>query len=352
MKKRILFITHQLSKTGAPIVLLDMICFCKKLGYEILVMSMAEGELRIVLEEMGVSVILRERFLGDYEVFLKQAEAFDYVVANTLITFEAIHVLKYSNVPVIWWLHEGRQYFEYFEKVLPDFHRLPPHIQVYAVSVYVQDALQDLYGYAALLLPIGVEDTYELMKKKQDVMLKLIVSGTYSKLKGQDILAAAIRQLPSDYRDKFQLEFYGDLEMRDEEVYGAVRELTEQYSNITIMPFISHDKMLQKIAEADCLIIPSRVDPLPTVAVEAMMQHVPCICSDVCGVARLLEDDRNGLVFRSEDVRDLIRQIEYILKYPEILPRLGASAREIYEKHYSYKVFERNVRNIFKGAEL
>ena len=35
MNGRILFITHQLSRTGAPIVLLDMIKLCKRDGADI-----------------------------------------------------------------------------------------------------------------------------------------------------------------------------------------------------------------------------------------------------------------------------------------------------------------------------
>ncbi|MCI8530757.1 MAG: glycosyltransferase family 4 protein [Lachnospiraceae bacterium] len=347
MGKRILFITHQLSKTGAPIVLLDLICFCRSKGNEILVMSMAEGELQKDLENMGVPVLLREHFLGDYPIFLKQAEEFDLVVANTLIAFEAIHVLKYSKVPVIWWLHEGRQYFEYFAKVLPDFYGLPPHIHVYAVSGYVQDALQDLYGYRAPLLPIGMEDRYVPEKTRQEGLLKFVVSGTYSKLKGQDILAEAIRQLPSDWRDKFQLEFYGDLKVRDEEVYVSVQELAKQYQNVSIMPFISHEKMLTKIAQADCMIIPSRVDPLPTVAVEAMMLHIPCICSHVCGVARQLQDGKDSLLFESENAKDLAEKIQYVLEHSSMLPQLGKAAREVYETYYAYQIFEKNVDDIF-----
>ncbi|NBI85283.1 glycosyltransferase [Lachnospiraceae bacterium] len=347
MGKRILFITHQLSKTGAPIVLLDVIRCCKKKGNEILVMSMAEGELRKDLEDMGIPVLLREHFLEDYEVFLKQAEEFDFVFANTLITFEAIHALKYSSLPVVWWLHEGKQYFEYFTKVLPDFSSLLPQIHVYAVSGYVQDALQELYGYKAPLLPIGIEDEYAAGEKKQEGLLKFVVSGTYSRLKGQDILAAAVQQLPLNCQSKFELEFYGDLKIREEEVFSSVRDLAGQYHNVSIMPFVSHEEMLKKIAQADCMIIPSRVDPLPTVAVEAMMQHVPCICSNVCGVARQLQDGRDGLLFESENIKDLAEKIEYVLKHPGILPQLGEAAREIYEKNYAYQIFEKNVGHIF-----
>ena len=46
MKQRLLFVTHQLSRTGAPIVLLDMIRLCINNGYEVEVITMLDGPLR------------------------------------------------------------------------------------------------------------------------------------------------------------------------------------------------------------------------------------------------------------------------------------------------------------------
>ena len=52
MNGRILFITHQLSRTGAPIVLLDMIKLCKRERADIDVITMMDGELGEQLHNM------------------------------------------------------------------------------------------------------------------------------------------------------------------------------------------------------------------------------------------------------------------------------------------------------------
>lgn len=356
MARKILFITHQLSKTGAPIVLLDMIRYCHRRGDDIIVITMMEGELRADLEQMDIPVLVQEHFLENYTVFLRQAQLFDLVVANTLITFEAVHILKMSSVPVIWWLHEGRQYFEYFASVLPDFHSLPDNIYVFPVSGYVQDALSSLYGYQAPLLPIGVADAYEEPEctdraSLADTDMKLVICGTYSSLKGQDLLAAAVRRLPDDYISRFQMEFYGNLDMRDEAIYAPVRQLCDDFPNIRIMPFTPHDKMLQIIASCDCLVIPSRIDPLPTVAVEAMMQHVPCLCSDACGIARHIIHGQNGLLFHSEDIDDLARMLKYLLDNRPLLKTLGHESRKVYESIYSMDTFEVKVEELINSIK-
>ena len=96
--KRILVITHQLSRTGAPIVLLDMIRCYHRQGYVLEVITMLDGELKSELEELGIPVRVQEHFVAEAEEFLRYAGNFQMVVANTLITFEAVQLLKYTSI--------------------------------------------------------------------------------------------------------------------------------------------------------------------------------------------------------------------------------------------------------------
>lgn len=56
---------------------------------------------------------------------------------------------------------------------------------------------------------------------------------------------------------------------------------------------------------AELIIVPSREDPMPTVAAEAMMHSLPCIVSDAAGTARYLTEGRNGWVFEQGNVPEL-----------------------------------------------
>ena len=116
--------------------------------------------------------------------------------------------------------------------------------------------------------------------------------------------------------------------------------------NIRIMPFQPHDKMLKIIAETDLLIVPSRLDPLPTVVVEAMMNSVPCLCSNVCGIANYIQDGKNGFTFYSEDVDALAKKIVEVEGNREHLYEVGKKGREVFEKYFDSRVFEGNVEEI------
>lgn len=66
------------------------------------------------------------------------------------------------------------------------------------------------------------------------------------------------------------------------------------------------DKLLR---QTDMLISPSREDPMPTVAAEAMIPSVPCILSDAMGTTAYIRDGENGLLFQSENAEELSEKL-------------------------------------------
>lgn len=94
---------------------------------------------------------------------------------------------------------------------------------------------------------------------------------------------------------------------------------------------------------ADIMICPSREDPMPTVAAEAMMHGVPCIVSDVTGTAEYIENGMNGFVFHTEDARELSDKIAWFVLNNEKICNMGTNARLTYERIFSMNVFEMQI---------
>jgi Glycosyltransferase len=345
--KKILVITHQLSRTGAPIVLLDMMRAYWRKGYQLEVIAMMDGELRKDIEEMGVPLKVQEHFLQQSEEFFAYVGGFDFVVANTLITFEAVHLLKYLKVPVLWWLHEGRQYFEYFANVLPDFRTLPHNIHVFSVGHYVQEVIEQLYGVHTEILHFGVADSLSHeIRQTDDKKARFLTAGTYSRVKAQDVLAEAIRSLPEDYLARAEFFFCGNEQMYDELVFLPVKQLCGEYENVTLLHQLSRRETLAWMEKCHCLIVPSRVDPIPTVAVEMMMKGNLCLCTDVCGIAHYMKDGVNGFTAPPDDSCALADKIKYVIDYCGELEPLCQAGREVYEKYFSMDVFEKNIMEL------
>lgn len=60
-------------------------------------------------------------------------------------------------------------------------------------------------------------------------------------------------------------------------------------------------------AAADCLILPSRYDPFPNTALEALAMGLPAIVSSRCGAAEVIESGVNGWVCEPNDPAGLAR---------------------------------------------
>ena len=77
-----------------------------------------------------------------------------------------------------------------------------------------------------------------------------------------------------------------------------------------------------------CLLLPSRVEGLPLVLVEAMLCARPCIVTNVGGNGELLEDGASGFIARNATVADLDEALERAWTAREHLQEMGLRAAD------------------------
>jgi glycosyltransferase involved in cell wall biosynthesis len=68
-------------------------------------------------------------------------------------------------------------------------------------------------------------------------------------------------------------------------------------------------RILQAMAAADVLVLPSRFDGWGAVVNEALMVGTPVICSDRCGASDVIENGRNGYVFEADNADALLQRL-------------------------------------------
>ena len=72
------------------------------------------------------------------------------------------------------------------------------------------------------------------------------------------------------------------------------------------------DAML-KLKESRVLVIPSRVESLPQVIIEAFYLRVPVVATDVGGVSEIITNGKTGLLIPPEDPARLADSVNYLL---------------------------------------
>jgi glycosyltransferase involved in cell wall biosynthesis len=89
------------------------------------------------------------------------------------------------------------------------------------------------------------------------------------------------------------------------------------------------ERMEEFYWKADLLVIPSHVEPMGMVAVEAMATGTPVLAADVPGLNEIVRNGSNGWTYPSGSVRGLIRAIENILdRDPECVRTIAERGRE------------------------
>ncbi|MBF0162060.1 MAG: glycosyltransferase family 4 protein [Magnetococcales bacterium] len=82
---------------------------------------------------------------------------------------------------------------------------------------------------------------------------------------------------------------------------------------------------------ADVLVLPSRYDPFPNVALEGMGAALPLITSHQCGAADLIRHGENGFLGDSLDRPALLANIHALLADPQRRQAMGRAARQTVE---------------------
>ncbi|MCI0487425.1 MAG: glycosyltransferase family 4 protein [Blastocatellia bacterium] len=149
--------------------------------------------------------------------------------------------------------------------------------------------------------------------------------GRLTEIKGVGVLLRAMKEI-----DDAQLIIAGDGEMR-EELYNLARDLSVDARFLGQVGTEERDRLL---AACDCVVIPSLVLPsgrtegMPVVCLEAMAAGQAVIASRAGGLAEVIVDGYNGLLFEPGDHLMLAERLKMVLSDGDLKLRLGRAARK------------------------
>lgn len=355
-QQHVILMSHELTRTGAPVVLADMARVLVEKGMQVIVFSPSEGPLIRLFNDMGCIVIvqpilLRGRYdaadtLDGEDIILPRRlmERAEFTVFCTLVLHNVVKCFIDTDYKIYWWLHEASVSFRECRDVLPE--RLSDNIHVLAVCEYVEDKFRefDLPGYKGDILNYMVEDTEQQKPDKKDDIVRFVCVGTIDFRKGQDILVDAIKLLPMEYLRRTEFGFVGF--KHSPYIVEKVLKLANAFPNVTCYDEMSREEVFALYEDIDCIVSPSRDDPMPVVLTENMRLGNICICSTATGTARYIRDGENGFVFESENAEELAEKIMYIADHIDMLAELKERSRAIYESRFMKERFVENMERL------
>lgn len=149
--------------------------------------------------------------------------------------------------------------------------------------------------------------------------VRLILVGRLSPEKGIGGLLEALARC-GDQRP--QLVIVGDGPMRGE--LDRMVERLDLGEHVTFLGRLAERETLEEIAQSDALVLPSFMEGLPIVLMEAMALRKPVIATRVAGIPELVSDGENGLLFTPSDWNELAVKIATLSTDGPLRERLGA----------------------------
>ena len=155
--------------------------------------------------------------------------------------------------------------------------------------------------------------------------------GRLDRSKGVDILISSFKKISDRFTD-VQLIIAGNGKQEN--------ELKEQVFNVGLSDrvvfkgAIAYNHVPDFLASLAFLVVPSRMDNLPTVVLEAFSVGTPVIGSNAGGIPDMINSGYNGFLFENENVEELAQRMEQCLQHQEQRNNISVNARKAFEEKY------------------
>jgi glycosyltransferase involved in cell wall biosynthesis len=164
--------------------------------------------------------------------------------------------------------------------------------------------------------------------------------------KGHFLLVEAAQRLRRE-RSDFHIVFAGDGDLRGE-IEDEIRA-SGLGDMITITGWIDGEEVRRQLFAARAIVVPSFLEGLPVVIMEAMAASRPVLTTWVAGIPELVRQGQEGILFPPGSVDAIVNALRECLDLPEDrLLAMGQSGRRRVMERHSARVGAERMGRIFR----
>lgn len=347
----VLLVTHDLTNSGAPKIILDLASLLAKIGDYVCVLSPTDGPMRKRLTDIGIDVVVDELALTRHASVFDFAKNFDLAIANTVVTYPFVKQLG-SVLPVYWYIHES-ELVDHFVNVHSDFLEAFPE----AASIWVGSSKSgrhvSRHGIDDFeIVPYGVDDAMldasvksQMARTSDSIVVGLF--GSFEPRKGQDLAVLGLLSLSEMERTKFELRLFG--RVLDQVFETAVKALAGDEPCIIFKGELTSEEYLEEVSDVDIIIVPSRDDTLPLVSLDALAASKILIVSRTTGTSEWLEHNRSALILEHNSPDEIGKVLRCLEADRSQWSSIGSVGREVFEQSFSWDSFVLRVSKLLES---
>lgn len=177
----------------------------------------------------------------------------------------------------------------------------------------------------------------------------ILFVGNIIKAKGLDELLTAFHQIYSKHPEA-RLHIFGEVKEPAFHEHLLSRMQTEGMGGIHFHSSVPQKELAVWMAAADLFVLPSHMEGLGLVAVEAMACHTPVIATKVGGLAYLLEDG-HGYLVEPKSPKELEEGIQTLIEQPELRNGFVEKGEKLADKHSEKNIIRQVIQLYEKIGE-
>lgn len=300
------------------------------------------------------------------EYYINRKKSLDSIISH--IDFEKIGIIHtnnslndigkrlgiVTNTPHVWHLREGGLYQQNLHPYFADFadYMSDSNSRFIAVSNAVKTEWIKL-GIPEKQITViydGVALPDEQHTKTRADKIRFVMTGSYSEIKGQIQVIKATAILPPNYKDKIQIDFWGNgvpeyVEYLENEIKRNKLE------NVVKLKGFSNN-VWKTLSNYDIGLNCTRLEAFGRTTVEFLISGMPVIASNL-GANMELINDSNGVFYDYGNTEELKKALMFMVDnfYKYKSNQIADYARE----HYSCEISNRKITdffiNIYEGTE-
>ncbi|WP_167351908.1 glycosyltransferase family 4 protein [Vibrio natriegens] len=318
-----LVVSHEMTRTGAPLLLLHIVKKLHEMGWDVIVVSRTAGPL--VDEFRKYSRIFISKHPIGFKNQLKniKSQGVKYAFVNSVISGKWVSELKEHSFQVVSLVHEMPQVIEAWRAhssalnmaknsdvlVFPSDYVRKKFSSVVGVNFNSRVKTQGLYLHNSFVIEKKIAT--DQLKIKYSLPEKPIVinvaTGNYRK--GFDLFVDVARLDPA-----CTYIWVGDV---DRALLGLVEKQgsIENISNLVLLGYLKDINLLTTIySAASVLCLTSREEPFGSIVLEAMNQGTPVVgFIGAGGFQDVVRDNETGMLVEYENINEMRSAIHSIL---------------------------------------